>query len=174
MKRVILLIFMLVFLIGNTVYAEGERWFHPKYIRTYIQPYHPNTIMMQHAFQRWTKVTNKKVIFIFNTNRKAADIEVCFVDKIGQKHDNDKAIGLAEIKSISGTKIKHVTIWIADKTNDNRILDKDEVFTTMLHEIGHAIGLEHSSDPESVMCPFNDVVQEISNDDIQRVLDLYK
>ncbi len=49
-----------------------------------------------------------------------------------------------------------------------------DVFSSALHELGHALGLNHSSDPDSVMYPsYQGFVAGLSASDIQTVRELY-
>ncbi len=149
-------------------------WAHPQYIKTYIQPNHPRTIMMKHAFAEWSRLTKDKVIFRYVDSTQTSQLDVFFVNKISkEKSNSDKSIGLTETITLSNGKIRHATIWIADKTQDDKTLNKDEVYTTMLHEIGHSIGLNHSKDPKSAMYPGVNVIQEIAKSDLESLYQMY-
>ena len=180
MKNFLSIVFCMtvLFLFGTeavSAVTEGV-WQFPKNIKTYIQPGHHNTVMMQHAFQEWERVTNHNLGFKFVSSESTAKIRVYFVKKIDTKNNAelDRAIGLTGSRASNNSKrMFKATIWIADFTQDGRKLSCDEVYTVMLHEIGHALGLNHSSDPKSVMYYGANVIQEISKDDLKNLSDRY-
>jgi hypothetical protein len=55
---------------------------------------------------------------------------------------------------------------------DAKTFDKGEFYTTALHEIGHSLGLGHSSDPSDVMY-FAGSAPELSAGDRRRIRKLY-
>lgn len=180
MKKLLSMVFYLsIFLLGGTgvVYAITEGvWQFPKNIKTYIEPGNHNTVMMQHAFQEWERVTNHNLGFKFVSSESTAKIRVYFVKKIDTKNEKslDRAIGLTRSRASENSKrMFKATIWIADFTQDGRKLSRDEVYTVMLHEIGHALGLNHSQDPKSVMYSGANVIQEISKDDLKNLSERY-
>ena len=48
-----------------------------------------------------------------------------------------------------------------------------DVFSIALHELGHALGLAHSDDPNAVMYPYYRIVTELGQDDKDAILSLY-
>ncbi len=179
MKKILLLFCLIVLYIFSIIEIAGadpKRLANPNYIRTYIQPNHKNTVMMKHAFAEWSRLTNNKFVFHYVTSPNVAKIDVYFVKKIDTKGKNaagaDRAVGLTRCIG-TNSRIGHATIYIADYTQDGKNLNRDEIYTTMLHEIGHAIGLEHSNDPTSVMFQGVNVIQEIGKNDLLNLKKIY-
>ena len=48
-----------------------------------------------------------------------------------------------------------------------------DLYSVVLHELGHALGLGHSGDPASVMYPFYRKVTQLAQDDINSILQIY-
>ncbi|MBQ8458861.1 matrixin family metalloprotease [bacterium] len=160
-----------IILVPLTVCAAGlGKWQYPKKIRTYIPPNHKRTEMMKHAFQRWTRVTNQRIIFVYVSDKKNAQLEVEFVNVIPNA---DREIGLTQSRVTAGNHILRSKVSIAEKTSNMQSLSEDAVFTVMLHEIGHAIGLEHTKEPLSIMYPMEDDRQEIQKSDLKRLAEIY-
>ncbi len=118
---------------------------------------------MRRAFERWQNNSFGKLKFNF-VEHGPADIDVVFTDKVD---GSDSPIASYNV-TIQGMKIVKAEIQIATQGSEIKKYSKNYIFTTMLHEVGHALGMQHNARKKSsiMYTPVNET-QELMQIDIR-------
>ena len=175
----------IIFFLMN--YFDIVSWENPKNIKVYIPKNHKNSELVKQGFEEWLTVTEGNIGFDYIEDEESAEIKVVFQNKFNEKQVEwyDLAIGqtYSSIYDAIPAKIAEMKIVIVERDNiDGTYLKKDQLYTTIIHEIGHALGLwRHSFDKNSVMYKStnddddnDEQQQKITQEDIQRLKKLYK
>lgn len=191
MKKIVILFLVLIFSITASSALSKPRW-NTRPIKVYIPGTNYYSQSMKNAFMQWQTRTESAVWFTFlsDYNKDEADISVYFVEK-NTKCGNTAAIGCTHYRVDSEGFYTHNDIYIAFKSvqqlvgDDGTVATKTtdippaQIYRVMLHEIGHAIGINrHSTKPNSVMYAYslNDVniPQVLNDDDLSFVYNTYR
>lgn len=152
-----------ILLLSSPCFAIGDNGFswNKKNLSVYIPKDNAYSGMMSRAFKRWQDNSFGQLTFTF-AEGTPADIEVDFPDKTDGTDVGD--LGSYSLL-IKGGYIVKATI---DIVPNPKKYSKDMIFTVMLHEIGHALGLTDSKRNLGIMhTPVNDKQDIISNDIIR-------
>ena len=159
-------------------YEALSYWEKPQNIKVYIPP-HKYSVMMKHAFEYWARVTTHRISFVFVDKKDKAQDIVYFTDKL----DGD-TVGLMQpyhriYTFPNGTQkieLAYINIYIAENNSRGEPLTKDAVYTIMLHEIGHSLGLDHTQNTDSVMYPMANGYKnmEVMREDLNHLKRIYK
>ncbi len=95
---------------------------------------------MKKAFNTWTDASDGKLQFSYIESEKMADINVKFTDVVNNSED---PIGSCTLKT-SGLEIQKAEINIATKSKQAKKYSRNYIYTVMLHEVGHALGMQNS------------------------------
>lgn len=115
--------------------------------------------LVENAIKEWSDATDQKIIFQTTTVPSDADILVYWVKS------NLKSVGMQYMQ------YNKPCISIGIMKANGHIYDFEYVYSIILHELGHVLGLGHSPSPKDIMHNFCNNVYTISEND-KFVLDL--
>ena len=122
----------------KNAYRGGKKYLRPRGItRVYIEPDENFQSMMQDAYQEWGSVLDS-VMFSFSGSKQDANDIVTFTKHVGSEGMQEG--GRCQY-NIEGTTLKGNQIVIRAYDSNGKPFPKIMVYHTMLHEIGHSIGI---------------------------------
>lgn len=177
-----LCIFFLLISLLTVSAAETPRWISQP-IKVYLPDYPYFSRLMKQAFTEWETQSDSLVRFKYVTRLTEADITVQFVDFVTNCSSNH-AVGCTHMANRGQNYYKSL-ITIATKESEvvlnNGIfqqIDKqrpiNNIYGVMLHEIGHAIGLDHSYNSKSIMYSIDlPTLQHLTQEDLELLYNKY-
>ncbi|KAK0395894.1 hypothetical protein QR680_001476 [Steinernema hermaphroditum] len=121
------------------------------------------------AFSAWEKAL--PINFLEISRERNANIVISFEERKPKESHDITGISAAE------THGARILLWNDQQwsyRNKNSTLGVTNLYHTLLHEIGHVLGMEHSQNPDSIMYPtFTSEKKDIDQEDVDNVRKLY-
>lgn len=127
------------------------------------------------AFQQWQKDTENFVRFVYTNNKQSANIRCEFKNFADLKNNSPggMSLGVTQIKTKKGV-LKYSQIDLAITDSKGKYFNSKHLYSTILHEIGHSLGLSgHSVNKKDIMYPVNYSNSGLSKGDINTLKLLY-
>lgn len=127
--------------------------------------------MVKRALDEWQNATKGKVSFVIVDTLLESNINVEW------KRVERKALGLCNFSYDAQHRLygAEVSIGLTEGLVHADYMDENEVYHTILHEIGHAIGLGHSPNKKDIMyTPHQKGINKVSSGDVLTVNWLYR
>ena len=125
-------------------------WVEPKNIKVYIYPDQDKKYILERSFKTWDSALGSDLNFKFVNDPTSADITIKYVDRLTE---NAAGITKPQYIRIQGkVYLAKADVLIGYNTPGGWKMNDAELNNTVLHEIGHAIGiLGHSENINDIM-----------------------
>jgi predicted Zn-dependent protease len=144
-------------------------------------------VLVQKALLAWEESTNRQVQFTLLTNpspeaSQSANILILWAEELLQQAGHQTAYNTGKawlhVKAVNnqplivGSTIELAKTPIID-AYINTQQQTNRLYTTILHELGHALGLKHAQQPTSVMHPLGWQNTQLTPEDVGLFFQLY-
>lgn len=174
MKKFLLFFCIFMLTAVNVCAWETPRWgYFP--LNVYIEDHPKKTIVIK-ALSNWENRTNGTVKFKIKTSAYNAPLVIKFssTDKDIQKGEFENAVGLASTVDPWGFYTKAVITIFLENPSSGKTLSDSQIYGISLHEIGHALGLKHTTNPNDIMYPQEHGITTLSENDLNNLDKIYK
>jgi len=138
---------------------DGKHWEESRfplniYVKELSSRYYKSAYKdyVKYAMDVWRKADDR-IQYKFVKSVDDADIAVLFVENLGDKYE-ENYLGLTDYDTDKNKQIEFSKIQISLIKNGDEKISAGEIKATIVHELGHALGLGHSDSDKDLMYPY--------------------
>lgn len=160
------------------VLAEGMHW-NKNMVMIYVPQNVDYAPQISRAFREWESRLGRKIQFFQTSNPRdlrLVEVEVQFNQVSGEGAKNTGSTTLqGQTNAFRHGNIVINAVYDEEIEKDpvKKAKNDEEIYRVMLHEVGRVIGLQSSSNPESVMFDKIEAGQTILPEDIDNIYQIY-